>query len=312
MTPLDAALAYIARGWNPTPVKPRSKQPVHHGLADTDHRRRRSAAVFPQTPTSMSASCSGHRRTAWPTSISTARKPSPPRPTCCRRRPACSAARRTATAIGSTARDLASRSGDRQGRRQVRRPDDPTRKRRKLLELRIGGAAGAQTVFPPSTHETGEADRLVERQGSRSADDRPAPICSARSPPAGRRGIARPPLAAAADRLHNAARLLGGLLRRAGWPIADIAVFVEAVARAGMDPDPKDRVRTARDAAEAFDAGKKTQGLPTLEKTFGKEVADAVTDWLGLGRAQANDDNHSFHPDETSHPARSRPHRNRQ
>ena len=162
--------------------------------------------------------------------------------------------------------------------------NDPTRKTdARLLELRIGATAGCQTIFPPSTHPTGET--IAWSNGAA-----PAPVSIT-----GKDLVTRSRRLAAAALLgrywpqrkgtggHNAARLLGGLLRRAGLTHADIALFVEATARAGMDPDVRDRERTARDAAEAYDAGKKTQGLPSATKVFGKEVTDAVTQWLDSG-----------------------------
>ena len=78
------------------------------------------------------------------------------------------------------------------------------------------------------------------------------------------------------------------MLRRAGYAYGDIAIFTEAAARAGKDPNIKDKLRTARDAAEGFDVGKKTEGLPTLEKKFGQDISRAIVEWLGLGRGQAS------------------------
>ena len=166
-------------------------------------------------------------------------------------------------------------------------PSEPDKKKAKLLELRIGGAAGAQTVFPPSVHPSGEAIAW-----SNGKDPDPPTIPGHELLAKSRRLAAAALLGRHWPRqtgMHNAAILIGGLLRRTGWTIADITLFIEAVARAGGDvSDIKDRIRTARDAAEAFDAGKKTQGLPTLEKTFGKDVADALADWLGLRRGAAS------------------------
>ena len=156
-----------------------------------------------------------------------------------------------------------------------------------MLELRIGGSAGAQTVFPPSIHkDTGEPIRWINGH-----DPEPAAV-------AGPEMLTRVRRLAAATLLgrhwpqvsgmHNCARMLGGMLRRAGYGHGDIAIFTEAAARAGRDPNIKDKLRTARDAAEGFDAGKKTEGLPTLEKKFGQDISRAIIEWLGLGRGQAS------------------------
>ena len=59
------------------------------------------------------------------------------------------------------------------------------------------------------------------------------------------------------------------------------------MARAGNDPDVSDRLRTARDAAHAFDQGRPTQGLPSLDKQFGDKIAQVLIAWLGLRPGQA-------------------------
>ena len=249
MTPLDAALDYIARGWNPTPVEPRDKKPVLTDWPKTvidaanaaallqparpqcRHRARRAVARADRHRSRLRRSV--HRRALVPAADGRALRPSIPTrqplalssPISPPTRPS-PAPRSTSTTRSSKAEGLGwSSSGS----------------------AALRGRADRLPAVHPQGHR--RADRLVERQRSATADRRR------------RRTLARTRKLAAATLLgrywpqrqgtggHNAARLLGGLLRRAGWSEAEIAVFVEAIARAGGDPDVKDRVRSARDAA---------------------------------------------------------------
>ena len=48
------------------------------------------------------------------------------------------------------------------------------------------------------------------------------------------------------------------------------------------DPRPADRVRCARDAAEAVADGQPAYGFPKLKEIIGDAVAGKLADWLGL------------------------------
>ena len=119
-----------------------------------------------------------------------------------------------------------------------------------MCELRVGGEKGAQTVFPPSVHESGEEIRW--ESGSLAE---PVPMDGAELE-AGVR-VAAAALAArywpAKGKRHNTAQALGGALRRAGWGTPQIKLFVDAVVRAAGDPEPAGP-RAAADAAAAVDA----------------------------------------------------------
>jgi hypothetical protein len=144
-----------------------------------------------------------------------------------------------------------------------------------LVELRCGGVAGAQTVFPPSVHPSGEPiawedgcrDPLtVPPEALRKAVNRIA-VCSLLTrhmPASGAR--------------HDAFLAIGGLLARGGFPEPRVWLFADAIAAAGRFD--RDHAATARDAARAYAAGKKTYGIPQLIEHFGKEVTDKVVEWL--------------------------------
>jgi hypothetical protein len=170
--------------------------------------------------------------------------------------------------------------------------DDPVKQRSdakaaRLLELRIGSDKGAQTIFPGSTHISGESIRW-ESGCERMA---PAEIDSARMvmlighvaaasllirywPPQGNR--------------HDLSLTLGGCLARAGWEMQDIEAFVATVVQVAGDPRPVDRVRCARDAVENVAAGEPAFGYPKLKEILGDPVASKVAEWLGLAAGAAS------------------------
>ena len=145
-----------------------------------------------------------------------------------------------------------------------------------LLEVRIGGGdAGAQTVFPPSTHkETGEAIEWENAPFDVSTID-------------GAELLARAHQLAAAVQFarsypnkggrHDAAYVLGGFLSRCNLavPLTD---FIAAVADAsGQDGDKRqDMIRTAESGASADHPA----GFPKLAEAFGQDVAKKVAEWL--------------------------------
>jgi hypothetical protein len=140
-----------------------------------------------------------------------------------------------------------------------------------LCELR----GGAQTVFPGSTHVSGEpinwedAERvplIVPAAALLKAVSRTAvaALLARHMPPSGAR--------------HDAFLTIGGLLSRGGFPEPLVWLFADGiVAAGGLD---RDHAATARDAARAYAAGKKTYGIPNMIEHFGKEVTDKVIEWL--------------------------------
>ena len=153
-------------------------------------------------------------------------------------------------------------------------PDDKAT----LVELRIGGGGkGAQTVFPGSTHETGEAIAWEEAGEPAEVDgddlhQRVARVAAAallaRYWPKGAR--------------HKAALAAGGMLAHGGWSASDAKLFVEAVARAASDEEWRDRVKSVANSFAEHEGGRKVTGLPTLAGIIDPRVAQRVAQWLGL------------------------------
>jgi hypothetical protein len=156
--------------------------------------------------------------------------------------------------------------------------NDPTTRGR-ILELRIGGASGAQTVFPGSTHESGEPITW-EESGEPASVDNDDLFCLVHDV-AAYALIARHWPAPGLKARHNAALIIGGLFARAGKDPQEINLAAEAIARAANDKEWRNRRAAAADAARAFHAGKHAHGLTSMRKQFGDAVADQVAEWLG-------------------------------
>jgi hypothetical protein len=267
VTALDIALDYIGRGWNPVPVDYRAKKP---STGNGWQLRVIDAASAP------------HYFNGGPRNIGVmAVAPYVlPRTGAIFGRASSRAAHRLYYTDLSVNADKA-----------VLIFNDPTTGGR-VLELRIGGASGAQTVFPGSTHkETGEPITWEEtgEPASVDGDDLARRIhelaaCSL---------IARYWPAPGLKARHNAALIVGGFLARAGKSAGEIKVTAEAIARAASDNEWRNRREAAEDAANAFHAGKHAYGLTGMREQFGQEVADQIAEWLGY-------DYNSEHGPETS------------
>jgi hypothetical protein len=146
-----------------------------------------------------------------------------------------------------------------------------------LLEVRTdGGGFAAQTVFPPSTHVSGEPIAW-ENNGHdiRQIDGAELLQHASRLAAAAQLALAYPKIGGR----HDAAFVLGGFLSRCKFTSPLIKVFAEAVAVVGNQPPDKRRdiIRTAADGADCATPA----GLPLLIDTFGEGEAKKVAGWLG-------------------------------
>jgi hypothetical protein len=145
-----------------------------------------------------------------------------------------------------------------------------------LCELR---STGGQTVFPPSTHPSGES---IEWE----PDGTPARV----TPDELKSCVAR--LAAAAllarqwpsqGSRHDAAMALAGGLAGAGWDREYAAELIEAIARAAGDDEIEDRRRAAE---STFDrTGIPATGWPALAGILGDGAAAKAREWFGTCRS---------------------------
>lgn len=146
-------------------------------------------------------------------------------------------------------------------------------KRATLVEVR---STGSQTIFPGSTHPSGEPIEWDEH-GEPAGVDADDLFASARRLAGASLLTMSWPLGA---RHEAALSLSGGLLTR-GWPIEAVTTFVRAVAQAAGDDEVEDRVRAVRDTAETITRGEPATGWPTLAEIIGERVALKAMNWLG-------------------------------
>jgi hypothetical protein len=146
-----------------------------------------------------------------------------------------------------------------------------------MIELRIGGGGkGSQSVFPGSVHSSGEVTEWDD-------DGDPAEIDGDEL----RRAVQRVAVATLLARhwpdeggRHDAALTTGGFLTRAGLDEDEVALMLEAIAKAAGDEEWQDRVQAGRDAVTENGNGGKTRGLPMMAETFDDKVARKAAQWL--------------------------------
>jgi hypothetical protein len=149
---------------------------------------------------------------------------------------------------------------------------------KKILELRVGGGSkGAQTVFPGSTHTSGEAiawDEAGEPPHASYGELHPGAVKVACAtllvrgwPGQGSR--------------HTAALIVGGFLARVGWELEVIKEFISAVAKEAGDNEISNRVQAAEDSYENFARGDEhVYGFPKLQEMFGEDTAKLIAKWV--------------------------------
>jgi putative DNA primase/helicase len=151
-----------------------------------------------------------------------------------------------------------------------------------IVELRMGGGAkGAQTVFPGSTHPSGEAIEWVQ-------DDEPTITKFATLKTAVTKIAAATILIRAMPAVgtrHDAALALGGFLARAGWEVNDVGAFAETVWWAADLKEAAEEAKTAAiDSAKKYQSGEKEVfGLPGLAEFFGEAAAKKIAKLLEYG-----------------------------
>lgn len=149
----------------------------------------------------------------------------------------------------------------------------------KILELRTVG----QTVVPPSLHEdTGE--QLVWHE----ADGTPATVAGEVLSRAVRE------LAAAAlivrhypkaGSRHDFSLALAGFLLRQGWDEDRVCRFVTAMAAVAGDEEIKDRENTVETTAQRLATGGRAIGGGRLRELLGDAAFDKLCEWLGFTKA---------------------------
>ena len=145
-----------------------------------------------------------------------------------------------------------------------------------------GGDKGAQTVFPGSTHSSGETIEWNEK-GEPSRSSYAALESAVTKIAVGTILVRAWPDAGSR---HDASLALGGFLARVGWETDDIGYFVEVIAgEAESEDDSTDRGKAATDAAEAHARGDHVYGFPGLSQYFGEKPATHIAKLLKYRKA---------------------------
>jgi hypothetical protein len=148
-----------------------------------------------------------------------------------------------------------------------------------IIELRMGGGGkGAQTVFPGSTHESGE--KIEWAESGEPAKNSCTVLNEAITKIAVGALLARywP-----ANMRHDACLRCGGFLARAGWEpdvIEDFMRAVQCVAGVANLSHINDGCKAAYDAAVKHQADGKGYGLPAMIEVFGEAVCKRLTAFL--------------------------------
>jgi P4 family phage/plasmid primase-like protien len=285
MTPLNAAIAWIQRGFSPVPVPYRSKRPVLHGWQGLEI----SLDVAPQYfngPTQNIGVLLGDKHGSTdidcdcPEAITAARELLP----------------ETALIFGRKSKPFS---------HYLYRSDPPVRTQQfndldhtTLIELRglsADGSIGLQTVVPPSLHKTGEAIRFEQGFDGPPANVDADLLVSA---------VGRVAAVALLSRhwptkgsQHHAFLALAGMLARGKWRLDEAKSFHRAIYKCLWPANPElgaaDSEVQSTFAKHATDG--KITAVPTLIGLLDKKVIDLAIRWLGLNRAQ----NRHYHWNDT-------------
>jgi len=276
VTPLDLALRYVARGWNPLPIPHRMKKPVDQGWQHRVITEANAATYFSGERQNVGVILGPTSRGLTDLDLD------------------CAEAIEIASAVLPPTNSIFGRASKRNSHRlyystlapklgkATLQFKDPTNSKVTLLEVRVGGDTGAQTVFPGSVHESGEPIKWEEDNEPAHVDDdellRLAKLLAALCLLA-RHWPSKPGKNESGGR-HDEALTVGGFLARCGFKPAFVKTYVEFVARAAKDEEVRDRMRAAQDAAVAFQKDEKTRDYPALEELFGEKIAKTAAEWL--------------------------------
>lgn len=280
-SPLARARSYAARGWNVTPVKPRSKAAVLPNFPelrlslDELPGHFSSNGVRPNIGVVLGPSSgglidvdlddqhAGALAALWlPATGAIFGRPGKPR------------SHRLYRLSGDTALP------NKTFLRPVSGGDTPTDKdKRMLLELRCNRL---QTVFPGSIHPSGEAIAW-DVDGEPTLVEHGALLQGAERLAAGAL-LAHHWLPGVRNELTLA---VSGVLLRAGWSPEDTHSFIKDVASVAGDQDERASWQRVEHTAKKLAAGEQVTGLPTLASQMGDPAVKLFVTWLGLQRAPA-------------------------
>lgn len=280
MTPLEAALAWIQRGFSPVPVPYRSKKPVVEVWQRLEVTADSALQYFIEQvqnigvllgdkdgSTDVDCDC--------PEAITAARELLP----------------ETGLIFGRKSKPFS---------HYLYRTDPPVRTKQfkdplgdtMLIELRgskSDGSIGFQTIVPPSVHETGESVRFEQ-----GFDGIPANIDADVLELAVRKVAAAAVLARhwpTKGSRHHAFLALAGILARGEWSLDHAKTFHRVIYQClwPSNPDLNAADSEVQSTFEKCSAGGEVTGIPTLVEVIDKKIVDTALRWLGIERSQHRD-----------------------
>ena len=275
MSPLDLALSYIARGWNPVPVSRKTKKPIGKEWQNRVLTAKTAARHFNGSAINVGVQLGPNSHNLNDVDLDCAEAVRigglllPNTNACFGRKSKPRSHRLYVTDLAEHIKKACVQFHDVDGEKG--KPGTM------LLELRFGGGGkGAQSVFPGSIHTSGE---LIEwsDQGEPSKLEGKALLKATRRVAAVVLLARHWPIEGAR---HKAALVLGGFLARVRTSANDAAIMVEAIAKAANDPECADRAKAAHDAAHSFASTGAGYGIPALIEAFGSDVVEKVIEWL--------------------------------
>ena len=280
MTPLDAAIAWIQKGFSPVPVLHRSKRPILTGWERLEITINAAARYFNAAAqnigvllgdkfgsTDVDCDC--------PEAVTVARELLP----------------ESRLIFGRQSKPFSHffyRSDPPVRTTQFIDPLDHTM----LVELRglsSDGSVGLQTVVPPSIHETGEPVRFEQGfEGTPANVDADVLVSAVRRVAAAALFARHWPTKGSR---HHAFLALAGVLARAEWSLEDAQAFCRVIYRClwPTDPDLDAADTEVQSTFERHLTGGEITGVPTLIGLLDKKVVDSALRWLEINRTQNRD-----------------------
>lgn len=273
MTPLDAAIAWIQKGFSPVPVPHRSKRPVLQGWERLETTVDLASRYFTDASQNIGLLLGDKYGSAdvdcdCPEAITTARGLLP----------------ETGLIFGRQSKPFS---------HYLYRSDPPVRAaqfndpldHKTIIELRglsSDGSIGLQTVVPPSVHESGELTRFEPGFDGLPANIDGDVLISAVRRVAAAALLARhwPPKGSR----HAAFLALAGVLARAEWKLDAALALHRTLYRClwPANPDLSAADTEVQSTFEKHSAGGEITGVPKLRGLFDKKVVDTAFQWLGI------------------------------
>lgn len=153
--------------------------------------------------------------------------------------------------------------------------NEAERKNACIVEVRTG--YGKQTVFPGSTHESGESidwhidgePLRIDAKTLRKAAARLASACLIST--FWRSGVRQ-----------DLAMAVSGALLRNGFDIPETKNFIQAICAAANDEETADRLKAVDATADKLKRGENVYGFPMLAELTDKKLVETVCKWLQI------------------------------